>query len=147
MGEGHRQRLFAKYSRGGIRSLCEEEIIELLLFLAIPRKDTRPIAAALIEKFGNLVGVLEAPRKEFENIDGIGEHASLILSFINDLLFYYRKDKRKYFKKQTYTDDIGEYLADTYGNGGICFCHLYRRQEQIPCLRHFEYGTAVFRTA
>ena len=116
MGEGHRQRLFAKYSRGGIRSLCEEEIIELLLFLAIPRKDTRPIAAALIEKFGNLVGVLEAPRKEFENIDGIGEHASLILSFINDLLFYYRKDKRKYFKKQTYTDDIGEYLADTYGN-------------------------------
>lgn len=119
MGEGHRQRLFAKYSRGGIRCLCEEEIIELLLFLAVPRKDTRPIAAALIEKFGNLVGVLEAPREAFLEVDGIGEHASLILSFINDLLFYYRKDKRKYFKKNTYTDDIGEYLADTYGNETI----------------------------
>lgn len=119
MGEGHRKRLFDKYYKGGIRCLCEEEIIEILLFLAIPRKDTRPIAEELISKFGNLVGILEASREELENINGIGQRSSMIMSFMKDLLFYYRKDKRKYFKAENYVDDIGNYLADTYGNEKI----------------------------
>lgn len=114
--EGHRQRLLSKYYRGGIRCLCEEEIIEILLFLAIPRRDTRPIAEALIKRFGNLVGILEASKEEIESVEGIGPRSAMTISFMKDLLFYYRKDKRKYFKEASYIDDIGEYLADTYGN-------------------------------
>ena len=130
MGEGHRQRLLTKYYNGGIRCLCEEEIIEILLFLAIPRKDTRPIAVSLIEKFGNLVGILEASREEISKIDGIGPRSAMTISFMKDLLFYYRKDKRKYFKEASYIDDIGEYLADTYGNEKVEYVFAFYIDEK-----------------
>ncbi len=116
MGEGHRQRLFEKYYRGGLLALCEEEIIEILLFLAIPRKDTHPIAEELISKFGGLVGILEADRSELESVNGIGNRSAITISFMRDLLFYYRRDKRKYFRKENYVEDIGSFLADTFGN-------------------------------
>ena len=58
---GHRSRLRDRYLENGIDALAEHEILEFLLFYAIPRTDTKPIAYRLIDEFGSLKGVLNAP--------------------------------------------------------------------------------------
>ena len=59
--EDHRKRLKKQFRDGGLDNFSEFQILELLLFYAIPRKDTNPIAHRLIDRFGSLSQVLEAP--------------------------------------------------------------------------------------
>lgn len=63
MGEhdGHRERLRARLEREGIDHFAPHEILELILFYSVPRANTNPIAHRLMERFGSLSGVLEAP--------------------------------------------------------------------------------------
>ena len=70
--EGHRERLRNKFLTNGFESFEDHEIIELLLFYAIPRGNTNPIAHDLINRFGNLRGVLDATPEELEGIKGLG---------------------------------------------------------------------------
>ena len=64
MGEhdGHRARLRTRLEQEGIDHFAPHEILELLLFYSVPRANTNPIAHRLLERFGSLSGVLEAPR-------------------------------------------------------------------------------------
>ena len=59
--EGHRQRLKERYLREGLDHFEQHQVLELLLFYCVPRKDTNPIAHELLERFGTLDQVLEAP--------------------------------------------------------------------------------------
>ena len=61
--DGHRQRLKARFLEQGLDGFTDVQVLELLLFYAIPRRDTNPIAHELLEKFGSLRQVLEAPVK------------------------------------------------------------------------------------
>ncbi len=70
---GHRDRLRARYREHGDAALADYEILELLLFRLIPRRDTKPIAKALIERFGNLAGVFGAPAFLLQEVSGVGE--------------------------------------------------------------------------
>ncbi|KXV62251.1 hypothetical protein AD949_12565 [Acetobacter orleanensis] len=58
---GHRQRMRARVLSAGVSSLADYEVLEMLLFPGIPRRDTKPLAKALINQFGSLAAVLEAP--------------------------------------------------------------------------------------
>lgn len=58
---GHRQRMRARVLGVGAASLADYEVLEMLLFPGVPRRDTKPLAKALINRFGSLAGVLEAP--------------------------------------------------------------------------------------
>lgn len=80
--EGHRERLKRQFREGGLDHFSDYQILELLLFYIIPRRDTNPIAHALIKQFGSLYQVLEAPVEELEKVDGIGPNAALLLSLI-----------------------------------------------------------------
>lgn len=93
MHEGHRQRLTQRYVDGGLEGFEEHEILELLLFCALPRVDTNPVAHRLIERFGSLAGVLEANPKDLEQVEGIGIKAAAYLSMIPDLLRAYEKSR------------------------------------------------------
>ena len=79
---GHRDRLRARYRDHGDTALADYEILELLLFRFIPRRDTKPIAKALIERFGNLASVLGAPPALLQEVDGVGETVALDLKLI-----------------------------------------------------------------
>lgn len=79
---GHRERLRERFLKGGIESLADYEVVELLLTLAIPRSDVKQPAKRLIERFGNLKGILDAPLDEFEDIAGIGSVAPVALKII-----------------------------------------------------------------
>ncbi|WMS41173.1 DNA repair protein RadC [Acuticoccus sp. MNP-M23] len=70
MLEGHRNRLRARFDNG--ETLADYEMLELVLFRAIPRRDTKPIAKAMIAKFGSFAEALSAPVARLTEIDGVG---------------------------------------------------------------------------
>jgi DNA repair protein RadC len=71
--QGHRARLRQRLADGGPGALLDHELLEYLLALAIPRRDTKPLAKALIARFGSLGGVLTAEWQTLARIDGLGE--------------------------------------------------------------------------
>jgi len=76
---GHRQRLRERFVRSKGQDLADYELIELLLFAAMPRRDVKSVAKALIKRFGSFAGVLGADYAELQKIDGIGEAAAVSL--------------------------------------------------------------------
>ena len=73
---GHRQRLRARLIDGGAEALADYEVLEVLLFAAKPRGDTKPLAKALIQQFGTFGAVLSATPEELQAVDGVGEAGS-----------------------------------------------------------------------
>ena len=71
--QGHRARLRQKFRDHGADTFPDYELLELLLFRAIPRRDTKPIAKALIAKFGSFAEVINAPATRLNEVEGIGE--------------------------------------------------------------------------
>jgi DNA repair protein RadC len=91
--QSHRQRVYDRFISEGIESFADHEIIELLLFFAVPRKDVNPIAHRLIDEFGSLSGVLDADIESLEKIDGISFRSAILLNLIPSLLRRYNLDK------------------------------------------------------
>jgi len=80
---GHRERLRSRFRDGGEAALADYEVLELLLFRLIPRRDTKPIAKALIERFGTLGGVIGAPIALLQEVKGVGEAVALDLKLVS----------------------------------------------------------------
>lgn len=78
----HRSRLRAKFETAGDGALADYEILELLLFRVIPRKDTKPVAKTLLHRFGDLAGVLAAPRQRLAEVEGVGPAVALELKIV-----------------------------------------------------------------
>ncbi|HTV26661.1 MAG TPA: DNA repair protein RadC [Xanthobacteraceae bacterium] len=70
---GHRERLRERFREAGTDALSDYELLELLLFRAQPRRDMKPIAKALLEKFGSFAEVISAPEQRLAEVDGIGD--------------------------------------------------------------------------
>ena len=70
---GHRERLKARFHDAGPDAIADYEFIELILFQAMPRRDVKPIAKALLARFGSFSEVLAAPAARLEEVDGVGE--------------------------------------------------------------------------
>lgn len=70
---GHRERLRARFLNGGADAMPDYELLEMTLFAAIPRRDTKPLAKALLARFGSFADVIAAPRARLLEIDGVGE--------------------------------------------------------------------------
>ena len=77
--DGHRDRKREQFLRGGAESFADHELLELLLYYAIPQRDTNPIAHALIERFGSLQAVLSAPAEELMEVPYIKEKAAVLI--------------------------------------------------------------------
>lgn len=73
---GHRERLKTRFRDSGADTLQDYELLELILFQALPRRDTKPIAKALLDRFGSFSEVLAAPEARLTEIEGIGEAAA-----------------------------------------------------------------------
>ena len=80
--EGHRARMKARFLKEGFQNFADHEIMEFLLYYAMPRKDTNEIAHALIERFGSLSAVFDAPYEELMEIKGIKEHSATLIKLI-----------------------------------------------------------------
>lgn len=87
--QGHRQRLRERFIKNGLQGLADYEVVELLLTLAIPRSDVKKPAKALIEHYGNLKNILDAPLEELQEIKGIGSVAPVALRIIRETASLY----------------------------------------------------------
>ena len=80
--DGHREKMRQRFMTGGLDAFADHEILELLLDYAIPRRDTNPIAHALMERYGSLPAVLAAPMEDLKRTEGIGESAAVLLHLV-----------------------------------------------------------------
>lgn len=78
----HRERLRQRFKKNGDGALEDYELLELILFRLIPRRDTKPIAKALLETFGTLAQVFGAPAHRLQEIKGIGESVAQDIKLI-----------------------------------------------------------------
>lgn len=93
MHEGHRERVKARYLGTGLDSFEEHQVLELLLFYAVPRVDTNPTAHELIRTFGSLRGVLDAGYADLVRVDGVGPGAALLIKLVRDIHRKYNLQK------------------------------------------------------
>ena len=83
--DGHREKMRARFLSAGLESFAPHEALELLLYYAIPRRDTNPIAHALMERYGSLSAVLNAPVEDLQKVEGIGESAAVLIHMVAQL--------------------------------------------------------------
>ena len=109
--DGHRQRLKERFLRSGLDSFTDVQVLELALFYCIPRKDTNPIAHALLEHFGSLSQVLEASVEELQNVPGIGENTATYLTMLPQVGRFYLVDRSQREVILPTIDKCGAYLV------------------------------------
>ena len=109
--DGHRQRLKERFRAEGLDHFEEHQVLELLLFYCIPRQDTNPIAHALLERFGSLSQVLEAPAEELEKVPGIGSNAATFLALTTAVGRYYLVNRSMQPVLLSTIEQCGQYLV------------------------------------
>lgn len=111
---GHRQRVKDRFRKEGLENFADVHALELLLFYAIPRKDTKPIARRLLDSFGTLSGVLEASPEALKNVEGVGPNTALYLNLISEAGRYAatkREDGVQIFNDM---NECGSYLVNFF---------------------------------
>lgn len=111
---GHRQRVKDRFRKEGLDSFDEVHVLELLLFYAVPRVDTKPLARSLLDRFGTLVLVLEATVEELMAVPGVGENVATYLTLITAAGRYYQKSRSDRPVILDSTEKYGSYLADLF---------------------------------
>lgn len=92
---GHRERMRILVREKGLDALSPHQLVEFLLFLAIPRKDTKKIAYALLNKFGSIEGILNATESELKSVPGMTENAAILCNYLPEFFHYYQRLKFK----------------------------------------------------
>ena len=111
--DGHRDRKKAQYRRCGSEPFADHELLELLLFFAIPRVDTNPAAHALLDRFGSLQAVFTASVDELAKVPHIGPNAALLISLIPTL-----------YRRAMVSAANSEFVLDTRARMGEYFREL-----------------------
>lgn len=112
--KGHRARLKARFLENGLDSFTDVQALELLLFYAIPQKDTNPIAHGLLDRFGSLSQVLDAELEDLKQVPGISSHAAALLRLVTELARLYQVDCTQRTQVLTSLDACGAYLVPRF---------------------------------
>lgn len=93
--DGHRDRLRQRFLAEGLDNFQPHEILELLLFYAIPRRNTSELAHHLLSHFGGFVEVLDAPPEALKQVKGISDQSAVLISLFSQVMRRYNKEKNK----------------------------------------------------
>ena len=108
--KGHRERLFARYAESGLESFSDVEVLELVLTYAIPRKDTNALAHRLLNTFGSLSVLLEAPILSVQAVEGMTRRAAALLHLIPNLWQRYSLCRQRTVTQFCSAEECGNYL-------------------------------------
>lgn len=108
--DGHRERLKQRFLTEGLDNFTDVQVLELLLFYCIPRRDTNELAHALLNRFHTLSQVLEARPEALMEVEGIGKNAAMFLSLIPAVGRFYAVDRAKQIKVLLSLKDCGDYM-------------------------------------
>ena len=125
--DGHRQRMKDRFRKEGLDHFDELHVLELLLFYAVPRRDTNPIAHALLDRFDSLPQVLEAAPEELQKVDGVSENTAVFLSLIASVTRYYLVSRGSNIQSLDTLDKCGAYILPR-------FCGLHNEVVYLLCL-------------
>ena len=114
--EGHRARLSAQIEKTGLSSLPDHVALEFLLFYVIPRRDTNPLAHALIDRFGSLSAVFDANERDLQSVKGVGPAVARFLKVFPMVNELYALEKLKGGKDAPTIEEIGAFLVGYYLN-------------------------------
>ena len=115
--EGHRDRVKQRFLSVGLDNMSDNEILEMLLFYAIPRRDTNDLAKNLIDKFGTLSDVLAAPIDELQK-NGLGTASSAYIKMLFSLCEKYHHIQNKKDVLSVTENNITENLSAIFENAG-----------------------------
>ncbi len=111
---GHREKMRQRFLKSGLEGFADHEALELLLFYAIPRQDTNPIAHRLMERYGSLSAVLSAPAEDLKKVEGIGESAAVLLKAAGQIAQKARLSDATAQRPLTDVEAVGAYLLERY---------------------------------
>jgi len=107
---GHRARLRSRLLSAGAAAVADHELIEMVLFLALPRRDTKPIARDLISKFGSFASAISAPVPDLLGVEGLGEAGVAALKVVQAAAQRLAKAEVLYRPVLSNWDRLMEYL-------------------------------------
>ena len=90
VNQGHRERLRQRMMKEGLQSFQDHEVLELLLFQYLPRKDTNKIAHDLLNKFGSFANVLNASPQQLQQVKGISQVTACNIALLKEVFLRYR---------------------------------------------------------
>ena len=90
--DGHRQRMKERFCRDGLDGMQDHEVLEMLLYYCIPRRNTNEIAHNLLKEFKTLPRVMNATVKELEQVKGMGHNAAVFLCFVRQMERFFTSD-------------------------------------------------------
>lgn len=110
----HRKRMQQRFERNGFDGFAEHEVLEFLLYFAIPRGDVNPLAHALIDRFGSFADVLEADAEDLMTVEGIGPASARLITSIMEAARYYQLARARKPQQFRSLDEIGDYLKNYF---------------------------------
>ena len=122
----HRRRVKENFRKCGLDGFQPHNVLEMLLFYSIPRRDTNEIAHLLINEFGSLSAVFDAPIEALTTVDGVGIETATLIKFIPELFRAYEADKFSDKVEILSSESAKKYLSSYY-KGATCekFVILY----------------------
>ncbi len=112
--DGHRERLKDRFINSGLDSFEPHNVLELLLFYSVPRKDTNPLAHKLINHFGSLSAVFDATPEQLMKVEGITKNSAALITMVPQLARKYLEDKADVRNVVSSFDEIGSYLLTRF---------------------------------
>ena len=136
--DGHRDRMRKRFLKEGLSGFAEHEALELLLYYAIPQGDVNPLAHALMEEFGSLMGVFSAPVERLIQIKGVKERTAVLLHLTPLIVQKARLEQAEQELVLDGRDKIGEYLLELFSqerNEAVYEICLDRKGRLLDCKR------------
>ena len=136
MHDGHRDRLRKKFITNGISALEDHEIVELFLYYSIPRKNTNEIAHTLMNYFGSISAIIDAPTDSLLKIKGVGINTAVMFKLIPHMFRIYMDDKHNNKNKIINIDNIGDIFQHKFigvTNEQIMIMILDSKLHQLYC--------------
>ncbi len=109
--KNHRSRMRKRFAEHGFDGFAEHEVLEMLLYYAIPRRDTNPLAHSILNEYKSIANVFEADVSELAKIPGLSESSATLLSMVPHLARVYEKSKCDREQCLNNTDAIGQYAV------------------------------------
>lgn len=121
--KNHRERMYKRFKKEGAASFFDHELLEMLLYFAVPRGDTNPIAHSLISEFKGIGGVMKADTSALMSIKGIGEKSAMLINIVGEL-----------FRRGFIKDNISENYRIANIKDAVTYCRGLFLDKKYECL-------------
>ena len=143
--DGHREKMRRRFQETGLEGFADHEALELLLYYAIPRRDTNELAHRLLTRYGSLSALLQAPIEDLRRVEGVGESAAVLLKLVPAFVYKAQRSAGQETVLNS-TEKAGRYLLSCFAgerNEVIYQLCLDRKGKLLACRRLSEGGSAA----